>query len=122
MSETREIEQALSIWPAVSADPAALARLAEATLRRTFAADNTREDMDAHCASTYGTEIQRTEIEDETIDTLVAADDDAALIAYAQVRPGAPRKSAIPEPTRSADWSRSAATPSCSARTACECC
>lgn len=92
------IEQGLTIRSAVTADAAALARLAEETFRGTFAADNTSEDMEAHCASAYGTAIQRAEIEDGAIDTLVAAAADTELIAYAQLRPGAPPRVTIPAP------------------------
>ena len=89
MSDTG-IEQGLTIRSAVIADAAALARLAEETFRLTFAADNTPEDMEAHCASAYGTAIQRAQIADDTIDTVVVEDENAELIAYAQLRPGAP--------------------------------
>jgi len=89
MSDTG-IEQGLTIRLAVLADAAALARLAEKTFRLTFAADNTPEDMEAHCASAYGPAIQRVQIADDTIDTVVVEDETAELIAYAQVRPGAP--------------------------------
>ena len=97
MNET-EIERGLTIRSAVVADAAALARLAEETFRRTFAADNTPEDMESHCASAYGANIQRAEIEDESIDTLVVADDGMELIAYAQLRPGAPPGLTTPDP------------------------
>lgn len=98
MSEARQIDHALTIRHAIPADAAALARLAEETFRRTFAADNTLEDMDAHCASAYGIETQRAEIEDGAIDTLVVAAADAELIAYAQLRPGVPPNVTIPAP------------------------
>ena len=90
--------QTLTIRCAVAADAAALARLAEETFRHTFAADNAPEDMDAHCASQYGPEIQRAEIVDESIDTLVVEDAGAGLIAYAQLRPGAPPNIATTDP------------------------
>lgn len=90
--------QGLTIRSALTADAAALARLAKETFRDTFAADNTAEDMEAHCASAYGAEIQRREIEDEAIDTLLVADEAGELVAYAQLRLGAPPTVTIPEP------------------------
>ena len=92
------IEQRLTIRSAVAADAAALARLAEETFRSTFAADNTPEDMEAHCASAYGTAIQRVQIADDTIDTLVVEGENAELIAYAQLRPGMPPEITTPDP------------------------
>ena len=98
MNEELEIERTFTIRGALPADAAALARLAEQTFRQTFAADNTPEDMNVHCASAYGTEIQRNQIEDESMDTLVVEDESRALIAYAQLRPGVPPEIATPAP------------------------
>jgi ribosomal protein S18 acetylase RimI-like enzyme len=92
------IEQGLTIRSAVTADAEALARLAEETFRRTFAADNTPEDMEAHCASAYGAAIQRGQIADAAIDTLVVEDERAELVAYAQLRPGVPPGLTPPDP------------------------
>jgi hypothetical protein len=43
-------------------DAGALAAIAERTFRDTFAASNTAADMDAHCASAYGVDIQLREL------------------------------------------------------------
>ena len=92
------IERALLIRRAVADDRTALARLAEETFRATFAADNTADDMAVHCATAYAPEIQGVEIADPSIDTLVVSDDDGALVAYAQLRPGAPATATTPAP------------------------
>lgn len=70
---------------ATLADAAALARLGARTFVDTFAAHNTAEDMEQYIGRTYTEELQRREIEDPSIVTLVA-DDDGALIAFAQLR------------------------------------
>lgn len=46
---------------------AALAELAERSFRDTFAADNRPEDMDKHCAESYGLAIQAREIADSAL-------------------------------------------------------
>jgi ribosomal protein S18 acetylase RimI-like enzyme len=98
VSDTQQVERALLIRRAVAADATALARLAEDTFRTTFAADNTPDDMALHCATEYGPEIQGGQIADSSIDTLVATDEDGSLIAYAQIRPGAPATVTTPAP------------------------
>ena len=80
------------------ADAVALAALAERTFRETFGADNTAADMDDHCARSYSAEIQARELAADTIDTLVCAGSDGQLIAYAQLRPGAPPAVTAPSP------------------------
>ncbi len=79
------------------ADAGRLAALAEGTFRDTFEADNAPADMHAYCASAYSPEIQRRQLGDSTLDTFVA-DDGAALIGYAQLRPGAPAVVRGPDP------------------------
>jgi ribosomal protein S18 acetylase RimI-like enzyme len=71
-------------------DAVALARLAERTFRETFGADNTPGDMAQHCAASYSPAIQLGELARADIDTIVCADGSDQLIAYAQLRPGAP--------------------------------
>src|SRR5437899_12837766 len=66
-------------------DAARLAALAERTFRAAFASSNTRENMDAHCASAYGETIQVSEITNPGIETFVC-DDGAELVGYAQLR------------------------------------
>lgn len=70
-----------------STDAQALAALAEATFRDTFAAANTPADMDHHCATAYGEAIQAREIASADRVTLVA-EHDGRLVGYAQVRWG----------------------------------
>ena len=74
------------------ADAAALAALAERTFRDAFEADNTADDMNAYCAEAFTVDVQRRAIIDESMDTLVIEDESSTLIAYAQLRPGAPEE------------------------------
>lgn len=80
------------------ADAAALAAVAERTFRETFAADTTPEDMAEHCGKSYSPAIQARELASPEIDTLVSVDSSGQLIAYAQLRPGAPREVRGPLP------------------------
>jgi ribosomal protein S18 acetylase RimI-like enzyme len=75
------------IRPAVDADAAALAALAERTFRAAFEADNTDADMAAHVAHSYAPARQAAEIADPALATLVA-EHEGGLIAYAQLRRG----------------------------------
>jgi ribosomal protein S18 acetylase RimI-like enzyme len=68
-------------------DASPLAELAARTFHETFAADNRPEDMSAHLASTYGPAIQRQELADPDITTLVV-EIDGQLSGYAQLRSG----------------------------------
>jgi ribosomal protein S18 acetylase RimI-like enzyme len=70
-------------------DAAALARLADQTFREAFASGNTPDDLDAHCARHYGEPQQLAEIRDPALETWVA-EIDGALVAYGQLRFGAP--------------------------------
>jgi hypothetical protein len=65
-------------------DAEALTALAERTFRETFSASNAPSDLDAYCASAFGVDIQRAELEDPSTSTLVA-ERDGHLIAYAQL-------------------------------------
>jgi len=71
---------------AVGSDAAMLAEFATRTFVETFGADNTAEDMEAYVAKTYGTELQRREIEEPSIITLVDDRDGGSMIAFAQMR------------------------------------
>jgi ribosomal protein S18 acetylase RimI-like enzyme len=73
---------------AVAGDAAALAAFAESAFRATFGAQNSAENMDAHCAAAYGESIQAREIAAPDLETLVAVQGDQ-LIGYAQLRWGA---------------------------------
>ncbi len=66
-------------------DARALAGLAERTFRDAFGAKNTREDMDAHCAASYGEPIQAREIAAPGIEVVVA-DLAGELVGYGQLR------------------------------------
>jgi len=70
---------------ATLSDAKHLAALAEDTFRETFASMNTVEDMNLHCRTSYGEELQATEISDPNIVTLVY-DHRGQLIAFAQLR------------------------------------
>jgi ribosomal protein S18 acetylase RimI-like enzyme len=74
---------------ATAADAAALAVLAERTFRETFAASNTRANLDAFCAGAYGETIQGHEIADPQRETLLA-EMDGALVGFGQLRWGQP--------------------------------
>ena len=66
-------------------DAGRLAKLAETTFRDTFGAANSAEDMDLHCAKSYGESIQAAEIEDVARVTLVI-EARGELVAFAQLR------------------------------------
>jgi ribosomal protein S18 acetylase RimI-like enzyme len=68
-------------------DAGPLAALAERTFRATFGSSNSRENMDAHCARSFGEAIQASEIVDPAIETFVC-EDGAELAGYAQLRWG----------------------------------
>ncbi len=78
-----------SVTPAIrratADDAAALAALAERTFRDTFAAQNSAQNMDHHCRTHYGADIQASEIARADHVTLVV-EAAGALIAYAQLR------------------------------------
>ena len=61
-----------------------LAELAERTFRDAFAAQNTPEDMDLHCALNYSAEIQAREIDDPGVATILC-EDDGRLVGYVQL-------------------------------------
>jgi ribosomal protein S18 acetylase RimI-like enzyme len=66
-------------------DASALAQLAEATFRDTFAASNTAANIDAHCRASYGPVIQARELADPHMHALVA-EHEGRPVAYAQLR------------------------------------
>ena len=77
--------QQFEIRQATVADAAVLAEFGARTFRDTFAKDNTPEDMDRHLAATWHPDLQRAEIQDESLDTLLAWSGNA-LAGFAQVR------------------------------------
>jgi GNAT superfamily N-acetyltransferase len=82
------------------ADAAQLAEFGARTFRETFAADNSDEDMRAHLDASFGPAIQRREIEDPDIDSLVLVDVSGRWLGFAQLRarssaPGVPPEGSI---------------------------
>ncbi len=71
---------------AAAGDAAALAEFGARTFSETFAAENTAEDMRLHLASAWSPALQLAEIEDPTLDTLLAFSGEGALAAFAQLR------------------------------------
>lgn len=78
----------IAIRRATAADAAGLAEFGARTFFETFAKDNTPEDMRLHLASAWSPELQRAEILDARIDTLLACDRQDRLAAFAQLRIG----------------------------------
>jgi ribosomal protein S18 acetylase RimI-like enzyme len=72
---------------ATTADAALLADLAARTFYDTFADSNTPEDMERFLSSTYSEEIQRKEIEDPSLTTLLV-ESDGAPAGFAQIKAG----------------------------------
>ena len=72
---------------AAPSDAAMLAALAARTFHDTFADSNTAEDMEQFLGATYGEEIQRAEIEDPSMATLLA-ECEGILAGFAQIRMG----------------------------------
>lgn len=80
---------ALAIRRGTVADAAALAAFAERIFRQTFGPDNRPDDMDAYVAPAYNEARQAEELGDPAVDTLLG-EVDGELVAYAQLRRGAP--------------------------------
>jgi len=74
----------IHIRTAESEDAEQVALIADKTFRETFAAFNTKEDMDEYCKKSYGATIQKTEIEDKNKRTLICESDNR-IIGYAQI-------------------------------------
>jgi len=72
---------------AVPADAANLAALGARTFEEAFAAQNRPEDMTAYLANTYSEPLQRRELEDPDVVTLLV-EESGRLIAFAQMRRG----------------------------------
>jgi ribosomal protein S18 acetylase RimI-like enzyme len=81
---------ALRIRRATVADAEALAEIGARTFSDTFAADNTPEDMKLFLESTWRPDLQRAEILDESLDTLLACDASGAIAGFAQIRVAQP--------------------------------
>lgn len=74
---------------ATERDAARLAEFARRTFVETFGPDNTAEDMALHVAKSFGADIQRHEILDDDMVTLLA-ELDTTIVGFAQVRRGPP--------------------------------
>ena len=79
------MNDAYEIRHATEADAAALTEFGARTFRESFGKDNTAEDMEKHLASAWRLDLQRTELRDPAIDTLVAVSN-GALAGFAMVR------------------------------------
>lgn len=77
----------LVIRVGVESDATALAELAERTFRDTFTAYCTPEDMELLCAESYGTSLQRAELVNSDMTTLLV-EIQGELAGYAQLRSG----------------------------------
>ena len=77
---------AMHIRRATVKDAEALSEIGARTFFETFAADNTPEDMRMFLESTWHPDLQRAEILDTGMDTLLACDAGGALAGFAQVR------------------------------------
>jgi ribosomal protein S18 acetylase RimI-like enzyme len=68
------------------ADVAALTEFGARTFFESFAVDNTPDDIAKHLASAWHPDLQRREILDASIDTLLARDSQGTLAGFAQLR------------------------------------
>jgi ribosomal protein S18 acetylase RimI-like enzyme len=77
----------IRIRRATTDDAAALSSFAARTFAEQFGSDNTAENMALHLSRAFGESIQRREIENPSMITLVG-ESDGALAAFAQLRRG----------------------------------
>lgn len=70
---------------ATEADAASLAVLAERTFRDTFADANDPDDLERHCAQSYGEALQLEELRDPSRTTVLSVDD-GVLVGFLQLR------------------------------------
>jgi diamine N-acetyltransferase len=73
---------------ATAGDARTLSQLAERTFRDAFSAENRPSDLDIHCSRSYSPEAQERELRDPRMATVVA-EQEGALVAYAQLQLGA---------------------------------
>ena len=85
-AEVASQHTAMRIRRATAADAEALAEIGARTFFETFAADNTAEDMRLFLESTWRPDLQRAEIQDPDLDTLLACDVTGAIAGFAQLR------------------------------------
>jgi diamine N-acetyltransferase len=86
----------LIIRTATASDAGRVSEFARRTFDETFAAQNTRENMDAYLSHAFSLERQLAEIEDAHTITLLVEQHDA-LVGYAQLR-AAPPPECVPDP------------------------
>ncbi len=79
----------LSIRHGTDNDAALLAELGGRTFFESFAEQNTREDMEAYLAASFGPEIQRAELADPE-NIFLIAENEGLAIGYALLRAGKP--------------------------------
>jgi ribosomal protein S18 acetylase RimI-like enzyme len=79
----------LTIREATTTDAGLLAELGRRTFEETFAADNTREDMDAYVASHFSVAQQTAELADPA-STFLIAEVNGVAAGYAKLRAGEP--------------------------------
>jgi GNAT superfamily N-acetyltransferase len=91
------------IRQADTGDAAAVSRLAARTFYETFEPYSTAEDMAAYLASAYSEDLQRAELEDPNLFTLVA-ERDGELAAYAMIRRDGPLPSCVTLPSPVEVW------------------
>jgi len=77
----------ISVRTAAATDAGCLAAFAERTFREAFAAQNRPEDVRAYVSHAYTESLQRREIVDPAVDTLLA-EVDGMLVGFAQLRTG----------------------------------
>ena len=75
------------IGPATAGDAEALTEFGARTFAETFGPENTAEDMRLHLASAWNPQLQRAEILDPQVDTLLVRVE-GVLAGYAQLRAG----------------------------------
>jgi ribosomal protein S18 acetylase RimI-like enzyme len=68
------------------ADVTALTEFGARTFRESFGKDNTVEDMEKHLTAAWREDLQRAEILDPALDTLLARDARGVLAGFAQLR------------------------------------
>ena len=84
------MDDVIQIRRGLVSDAADLSAAAERWFRETFAPDNTAGDMDIYCRSAFSPDIQRAQLEDPAVETLLLHMSSGELMAYAQLRDGRP--------------------------------
>jgi GNAT superfamily N-acetyltransferase len=92
------MEEVMQIRRGVVGDADELSAAAERWFRETFSADNTAEDMAIYCAGAFSPDIQRAQLTDPAVETLLLHDSRGRLTAYAQLRDGGPDGITLPAP------------------------